>query len=508
MTGRKNRIVSYANGAVEVQPRAPKGVSHDAVNIREKEAFLHGSKRIAIISEAASSGISLHADHRFANQSRRLHITLELAWSAEKMLQQFGRTHRSNQALPPHYVLLVTDVGGEQRFASSVARRLTSLGAMTRGDRRGSHGAAADLVSHNLDTPHGHAALSLMLDAVAEHAEVDQLWDRALKMLRCHRDKVPTLLGLCVINISQECVQLADTMSAPPPIAATPQQAKAHAERTSKASARHAELHEGIQRLPPGLQQYILKLQEWGRPKLQAQASARRQKGTTAERSMYGACPKAPHGYGLSWMDAGETLKQMKLLNASLLPISDADRSNVNKFLNRLLGLPVATQNALFAYYMAVFRWVVVTAKSQGRVDSGVAMIEGDSLEQLGEPEVLFQDPATSALSELIELKVDTGLSWPSARRYLHEALRDPLVKSTEFGGTTGFWRQQRSNRLVLAVELPTSSADRSRRMHRILRPTMHTSLKPQYVPGVLDILRRLARRTACTYTSMRAHTH
>ena len=24
--------------------------------------------------------------------------------------------------------------------------------------------------------------------------------------------------------------------------------------------------------------------------------------------------------------------------------------------------------------------------------------------------------------------------------------------------------------------------------------------LKPQYVPGVLDILRRLARRTACTY--------
>ena len=111
-------------------------------------------------------------------------------------------------------------------------------------------------------------------------------------------------------------------------------------------------------------------------------------------------------------------------------------------------------------------------------------MIEGDSLEQLGEPEVLFQDPATSALSELIELKVDTGLSWPSARRYLHEALRDPLVKSTEFGGTTGFWRQQRSNRLVLAVELPTSSADRSRRMHRILRPTMHTSLKPQYVPA------------------------
>jgi hypothetical protein len=62
-------------------------------------------------------------------------IVTELTWAADSTMQQFGRTHRSNQSSTPLYEIVVSSLGGESRFIGSITSRLQSLGALTKGDR-------------------------------------------------------------------------------------------------------------------------------------------------------------------------------------------------------------------------------------------------------------------------------------------------------------------------------------------------------------------------------------
>ncbi len=134
VTGRSRRIVrkraSSGGDRLVVENRAA------AANLAETQAFMDDSKRILIFSDAGGTGRSYHAELSARNTRLRVHYLLEPGWKADAAIQGLGRTHRTNQAQPPLFRPIATDVKAEKRFLSTIARRLDTLGAITRGQRQ------------------------------------------------------------------------------------------------------------------------------------------------------------------------------------------------------------------------------------------------------------------------------------------------------------------------------------------------------------------------------------
>lgn len=130
VTGRSRRLVVGPDGSQKLQSRSPRS------NILETQAFMDGDKRILVFSDAGGTGRSYHADLDAKNQERRIHFLLEPGWRADAAIQGLGRTNRTNQASAPLFRPVTTNVRGERRFISTIARRLDSLGALTRGQRQ------------------------------------------------------------------------------------------------------------------------------------------------------------------------------------------------------------------------------------------------------------------------------------------------------------------------------------------------------------------------------------
>lgn len=129
VTGRTRRLVTR-DGRQVLERRSPRS------NLAETDAFMRGDKRILVFSDAGGTGRSYHACLSAANRDRRIHYLLEPGWRADAAIQGLGRTHRTRQASAPLFRPVTTDVRGERRFISTIARRLDSLGALTRGQRQ------------------------------------------------------------------------------------------------------------------------------------------------------------------------------------------------------------------------------------------------------------------------------------------------------------------------------------------------------------------------------------
>ena len=161
ITGRSRRVLRITDAKGERLSLRSRPAS---ANLAETAAFMDGTKRILVFSMAGGTGRSYHADLSCGNTERRVHYLLEPGWRADQAIQGLGRTHRTHQASAPLFRPVTTDVKGERRFIATIARRLDSLGAITRGQRdsqtaMGGSDAALFRESDNLESLYARTAL-------------------------------------------------------------------------------------------------------------------------------------------------------------------------------------------------------------------------------------------------------------------------------------------------------------------------------------------------------------
>ena len=172
VTGRSRRVLRIVDSSGE---RLALKTRPASASLAETAAFMDGTKRILVFSMAGGTGRSYHADLGCANTARRVHYLLEPGWRADQAIQGLGRTHRTHQASAPLFRPITTDVKGERRFIATIARRLDSLGAITRGQRdsqtaMGGGDATLFRASDNLESAYAKAALRQLYLALCRGA--------------------------------------------------------------------------------------------------------------------------------------------------------------------------------------------------------------------------------------------------------------------------------------------------------------------------------------------------
>jgi hypothetical protein len=197
VTGRSRRIISKTGSdgidRLVVENRAA------SANLGETQAFMDDAKRILVFSDAGGTGRSYHAELSAKNRRLRVHYLLEAGWKADAAIQGLGRTNRTNHAQPPLFRPIATNVKAEKRFLSTIARRLDTLGAITKGQRQ-TGGQGLFRPEDNLESPYARDALrQLYLLLVAGKVEgcTLQIFEDAtgLKLMDANgiRDELPPI---------------------------------------------------------------------------------------------------------------------------------------------------------------------------------------------------------------------------------------------------------------------------------------------------------------------------
>ncbi len=335
------------------------------------------------------------------------------------------------------YKFLLSDVGGEKRFAAAVAKRLALLGALTQGDRRATgQSNALGLGGFDMDNKFGKRAMKQMLDSIwscKDSALIDapdSCVCEALKLIDSHlttvleevggdgdwrmgldpydddTDSVRTFYGMMSTLLLGPCDRLADHRVA--------------AIREGKSVSKY------IESLENGTES-----KEVIKPKIDAEVQEAKVAGLNF------------HVLSNIWLyDVGVTRGS-----------SENGRSgtsmSVPKFLNRCLGMNLARQKLLTDHFLDHLQTEVLSARRAGTYDHGIKTVTGNS--------VTIQKPRSfcfrgiEAMYERVlvyKVSVDRGLSSETALQLYQEALSLNDENGSEARGRqpikTGFYMDDR----------------------------------------------------------------
>ena len=93
--------------------------------------FNAGDADVILLNCSGSTGISLHASEKFADQRPRHMIVAQAERDINVFMQMLGRVHRTGQVALPAYTLLMGDLPAEKRPGAILCRKMASLNANT-----------------------------------------------------------------------------------------------------------------------------------------------------------------------------------------------------------------------------------------------------------------------------------------------------------------------------------------------------------------------------------------
>lgn len=125
LTGRNNYVGRNAEGQAVVMRRT--GVDKK----RMAREFNNGDLDVLILNKSASTGISLHASEKFADQRQRTMIVAQPLSDINDYVQMIGRIDRTGQVHRGYYINLGLPVPAESRFLMMLSTKLRSLNANT-----------------------------------------------------------------------------------------------------------------------------------------------------------------------------------------------------------------------------------------------------------------------------------------------------------------------------------------------------------------------------------------